>query len=213
MEKADQPQSPTSAGFQITKDLLKPWLPCTDGYKWFLDKFPQGGAYTAVQAALRADSRFNDVRWLTEQVWTHLIFQSPELTADVVQSHKDESDELIAQTTALKVEIKDGEDASGNYAQIGSSGNYAQIGSSGHDARIGSSGHEARINATGANAVICCAGAGSAAAAGDNGVIALPWFDKAANRTRIAVGYVGETIKPGTLYKVDAAGKFVEEEL
>ena len=230
---------------QITKELIKPWSPCTDGYKWFLEKFPQGGTYLAVQSALRLDQRFDDARWLTEKVWGNIIFTSPAVTHDVAEDHKAEALEIIKATTALKVEAQESGESSGNYAQIGSSGdgakigssgdgakigssgdgakigssgdgakigssgNYAQIGSSGNYAKIGSSGNGAKINASGANSVVACAGFGSIASAGENGVIALPWWDEASNRTRIAVGYAGENIKAGTLYKA-VDGEFVE---
>ena len=46
--------------------------------------------------------------------------------------------------------------------------------------------------------------------AGENGAIALPWWDEASNRTRFAVGYVGENIKPGVFYTLDGAGEFTE---
>ena len=277
--KAEQTHVP----LQVTKDLLKPWGPCSDGYKWFLEKFPQGAEYTAVQKALRADRRFDDARWLSNQVWDKLILAEPSTTADVVADHKAEALEIIADTTALKVEgltvaelqaagatlendggkreIKIGSSgdyarigSSGDYAQIGSSGDYARIGSSGYSARIGSSGDSAqigssgdyarigssgysarigssgdyarigssgysarigssgdsaRINATGKDAVIACAGLHSRARAGVNGVIALPWHDEAAKRTRIAVGYVGEDLKAGVWYEVQG-GHFVE---
>lgn len=37
---------------QITKEQVKAWHACTDGFRWFLDKFPQGGAYADVHGAL-----------------------------------------------------------------------------------------------------------------------------------------------------------------
>ena len=214
--KAEQTHVP----LQVTKDLLKPWGPCSDGYKWFLEKFPQGAEYTAVQKALRADRRFDDARWLSNQVWDKLILAEPSTTADVVADHKAEALEIIADTTALKVEGHTvaelqaagatlENDGGKREIRIGSSGESAQIGSSGDSARIGSSGDYAQINATGKDAVIACAGLHSRARAGVNGVIALPWHDEAAKRTRIAVGYVGEDLKAGVWYEVQG-GHFVE---
>ena len=208
-----------TAPLQITKDLLKPWSPCTDGYKWFLDKFPQGGAYLAVQAALRADKRFDDARWLTDKVWENVIFTSPAISRDVAADHKTEAIEIIEATKSLKVDAPDSKECSGDAARIGSSGDAARIGSSGYDARIGSSGDaarigssgdDARINASGANAIVACAGMRAISSAGENGAIALPWWDEASNRTRFAVGYVGENIKPGVFYTLDGAGEFTE---
>ena len=102
--------------------------------------------------------------------------------------------------------------SSGNSAQIGSSGDSAQIGSSGYSARIGSSGDSARIAATGQNATVCSAAPGAKARAAAGGVLALAWFDTAAQRPRVAVGYVGEGLQADTWYTLDEAGNFVETE-
>ena len=195
---------------QVTKELLKPWSPCADGYKWFLEKFPQGSEYVDVQKALRAENRFSDVRWLTNNVWANLILESPAVTAEITADHKAEALEIITATNSVPVQevVVEG-DENKNDAQIGSSGDAAQIGSSGSAAQIGSSGDAARINATGINAVVACAGIGSKARAGANGALALAWFDDAAKRTRIAVGYVGENLKPDTWYEIKD-GQFVE---
>ena len=212
----------------ITKAVLKPWSPCSEGYKWFIKKFPQGADYAVVQKALRDDKRFNDARWLTNSVWSNLIFESPANTNDVTADHTAEALEIIEYTTALKADVtsdvssadenaahigSSGYDArigsSGNDARIGSSGYAALIGSSGYDARIGSSGYAARINAEGEDAVIACAGLQAKAKAAENGVLALAWYDEATKRMRIAVGYVGEDLKANTWYEVQN-GKFVE---
>ena len=52
------------------------------------------------------------------------------------------------------------------------------------------------------------AGQDGEAVAGTNGWIAIVWWD--GQRRRLAVGYVGETVKPLTRYRVDGAGQFVE---
>ncbi len=232
----------THTPLQITKTLLKPWSPCSDGYRWFLDKFPEGAEFTAVQKALREEKRFNDVSWLTEKVWSNLILEKPSVVLDATADHKAEALEIIAETKASALEIlaetkasaleiiaetkasalevptaeelgtttpKATSDGGKADSQIGASGDYTRIGASGHSARIGASGHSARINAQGERSVIACAGENSTARAGDNGVMALSWFDEATKRTRIAVGYVGEDLKAGTWYSV-RHGKFVE---
>ena len=164
-----------SVPLQITKELLKPWSPCHVGYKWFLSKFPQGAEYTEVQKALRVDNRFDDARWLTNNVWQNLILESPVLTSEITKDHMDEALEIIEQTTSLKVSDAISED-SGNDAQIGSSGNDARIGSSGNDARIGSSGYTAQIGSSGNDARIGSSGyaaqigsSGNAARIGSSG--------------------------------------------
>ena len=209
-EVKSKPHTP----LKITKELLKPWSPCSDGYRWFIAKFPQGEAYTAVQKALRNDKRFDDARWLTDKVWNNLILDQPQTTADVTANHDAEALDIIASTAAIEVNVPANgkvieSDGGKDDARIGSSGNDARIGSSGYGAQIGSSGNGARINAEGTNAVIACAGLHNRAKAGANGALALAWADEAAGRIRIAVGYVGESLKADTWYEIKA-GKFVE---
>ena len=91
--------------------------------------------------------------------------------------------------------------SSGNSAQIGSSGDYAQIGSSGDYAQIGSSGNYAQIEASGKKSIIVAFGYKAIAKAGDDGCIALAWWDE--KRPRLAVGYVGEGLKADTWYRVE----------
>jgi len=62
---------------RITKELLKEWSACHDGYRWFLAKFPQGGDVQEVGAALREDNRTDDASWLTSNVFAHFI-KAPE---------------------------------------------------------------------------------------------------------------------------------------
>ncbi|MBH9645076.1 hypothetical protein JAO12_13985, partial [Burkholderia vietnamiensis] len=138
---------------KITTDLLRKWEACTDGYGWFIRKFPQGAEYTDVQQALRDDNRFDDSSWLTERAFSELL-DDTSVTKYIAADAKNASDKLIETTTAISVEVTtvdagiendNGADdaqigSSGYGAQIGSSGNYAQIGSSGNDAQIGSSG-------------------------------------------------------------------------
>ncbi|END2550692.1 hypothetical protein ABLY41_003378, partial [Enterobacter roggenkampii] len=134
---------------QITKEQVKAWHACTDGFRWFLDKFPQGGAYADVHGALIADKRFDDARWLVDKMYrTHL--DKPEF----IQAETAATDKMVVELNSMEhpSDQVEGENSSGYNARIGSSGNYAQIGSSGNDARIGSSGYNARIGSSGYNA-------------------------------------------------------------
>ncbi|WP_192903328.1 hypothetical protein [Burkholderia thailandensis] len=165
---------------KITTDLLRKWQACTNGYGWFIRKFPQGAEYTDVQQALRDDNRFEDSSWLTEGAFSELL-DDTSVTKDIAADAKNASDKLIETTTAIAVEVTtvdantendNGADyaqigSSGNGARIGSSGNGAQIGSSGYGARIGSSGYGARIGSSGNGAQIGSSGYG--AQIGSNG--------------------------------------------
>ncbi|MBJ7586964.1 hypothetical protein JG790_15285 [Citrobacter freundii] len=131
---------------QITKEQVKAWHACTDGFRWFLDKFPQGGAYADVHGALIADKRFDDARWLVDKMYrTHL--DKPEF----IQAETAATDKMVVELNSMEhpSDQVEGENSSGNYARIGSSGDDAQIGSSGDDAQIGSSGDDAQIGSSG----------------------------------------------------------------
>ncbi|MEL5255224.1 hypothetical protein PTQ95_10615 [Serratia nevei] len=140
---------------QITKEQVKAWHACTDGYRWFLEKFPQGGAYAAVHQALTEDKRFDNARWLVSQMYkTHLN------SAEFIKAETAATDKMVTDLTSMEqpADKIEGENSSGDYARIGSSGDYARIGSSGYNARIGSSGYNARIGSSGYNAQIGSSG-------------------------------------------------------
>ncbi|EIR3633115.1 hypothetical protein LW683_000828 [Salmonella enterica] len=189
---------------QITKEQVKSWHACTDGFRWFLDKSPQGGAYADVHGALIADKRFDDARWLVDKMYrTHLD------KAEFIQAETAATDKMVGELTSSGDDAQIG--SSGDDAQIGSSGYNAQIGSSGDDARIGSSGYNARITASGKNSVVACAGSIERIVLGENGCTSVPWHD--GKRIRIAVAYVGENgIEANTPYYVNDEGQFVKVE-
>lgn len=54
---------------QITKERLKEWSACADGYRWFLEKFPQGGQYADVYTALVNDGRCDGAGWLADRAF------------------------------------------------------------------------------------------------------------------------------------------------
>lgn len=166
---------------EITKDLLKKWSACADGYGWFIKHFPQGGDVHAVGAAPREKKRYDDAAWLTSNVFTHFIVEPGAIAAYV--------DGDVKQT------LKD-VDGSPNSA----SGDYS---------KAASSGDSSKAEANGERTIAMVAGIDGKARAGINGAFALPWLD--GNRVRIAVGVIGENadadvwyqVKNGELAKVD----------
>ena len=54
----------------ISKEWLKPKNPCADGYRWYLEKFPQGASFGVVYRALRGDARYSDADWLVDAAIT-----------------------------------------------------------------------------------------------------------------------------------------------
>ena len=99
--------------------------------------------------------------------------------------------------------------ASGVYSQLAASGNDSRLAASGNDSQLAASGYGSRLAASGNDSLVMGA-YNSRAKAAQNGAIALAWND--GTRPRIAVGYVGETLKADTWYRLDDKGNFVEVE-
>ncbi|EJN8686561.1 hypothetical protein NR375_002276 [Salmonella enterica] len=139
----------------IDKSQVKAWHACSEGFRWFLDKFPQGGAYADVHGALIADKRYDDARWLVEQMYRTFLD-----SAEFIQAETAVTDKMVGELTSMNhpSDQVEGENGSGYNARIGSSGYNARIGSSGYNARIGSSGYNARIGSSGYNARIGSSG-------------------------------------------------------
>ncbi|ELJ7708983.1 hypothetical protein Q1F98_004866 [Salmonella enterica] len=139
----------------IDKSQVKAWHACSEGFRWFLDKFPQGGAYADVHGALIADKRYDDARWLVEQMYRTFLD-----SAEFIQAETAVTDKMVGELTSMNhpSDQVEGENSSGDDAQIGSSGYNARIGSSGDDARIGSSGDDAQIGSSGDDARIGSSG-------------------------------------------------------
>ncbi|ECD6764634.1 hypothetical protein E2374_06755 [Salmonella enterica subsp. enterica serovar Newport] len=192
----------------IDKSQVKAWHACSEGFRWFLDKFPQGGAYADVHGALIADKRYDDARWLVEQMYRTFLD-----SAEFIQAETAVTDKMVGELTSMNhpSDQVEGENSSGYNARIGSSGYNARIGSSGNDARIGSSGNYAQITATGNGSVVACAGSVERIVLGENGCASVPWHD--GKRIRIAVAYVGENgIEANIPYYVNDEGQFVRVE-
>ncbi|WP_287496880.1 hypothetical protein [Pandoraea sp. CB10b_02] len=177
-------------------------------------KFPKGEVVYSGTFAVA----FNMVakKWLDQMpAWTKAI--QDEAKVELKDGEVDSGNSARIGSSGNSAQIGSSGDSaqigsSGDYAQIGSSGYSAQIGSSGDYAQIGSSGDYAQIDVAGEKAVIACAGSVERFKAGANGCIAAPWWDEKSERTRFAVGYVGENIKADTWYTVNESGEFVEIE-
>ena len=63
--------APTN-NLQITKDRVKSWAACSDGYRWFLGKFPEGAEFVPVYRALISDKRGGDADWLVGKLFDEL---------------------------------------------------------------------------------------------------------------------------------------------
>ena len=214
----------TATTFNISRELVKSWRPCTDGYRWFLGKFPQGGAYTAVHAALREDNLFSDAGWLFNNALAYALRNAPGVTADLAAGQSDEAAKLIEATSPAEPKVPSSDDvkvttendngddgarigssgngarigSSGYGARIGSSGYGAQIGSSGYGARIGSSGYGARIGSSGNDAQIGSSGNGARIGSSGNGARINATGERAAIAC-VGIGAHGKAGKDGAL--------------
>ena len=56
---------------KITKGMLREFSACTDGYRWFLENFPQGEAgHRELIEKLIASKRLDDANWLLSHIMT-----------------------------------------------------------------------------------------------------------------------------------------------
>ena len=203
---------------EITKQLLKKWSACANGYKWFIDKFPQGATYGEVSQALRDDKRYDDSRWLSNRMFEMLFEQpaqiEPFIKTDVACAMNDAAELLKKAASGDDSQLA----ASGGGSQLAASGAYSRLAASGDGSRLAASGAYSQLAASGAYSrlaasgtcsVAMSAGLGGIASAGKHGAFALAWKD--GKQIRIAVGVVGENgIKPDTLYRVGETGTLEE---
>jgi hypothetical protein len=197
---------------KITLEMLREKKACGEGMVWVKKNLPKGADYREFIEKLEADGKTQWADWLIGNFEVLVLagkWRIDSLLKFPKSKRTEKSTDNSAQIGSSRDYAKIG--SSGYYAKIGSSGDSAQIGSSGYSAQIGSSGDSAKIEATGKNSVIATAGFNSKAKAGENGCIALAWWDEKAKRPRITVGYVGEDgVEAGKWYELDKKGKLVE---
>jgi hypothetical protein len=180
---------------QITKERVKAWHACTDGYRWFLEKFPQGGGFAEVYASLQSDKRYEDSGWLSDKVFAEL-----DATAKVKQ--------MVIITGADKVTIE-------KAAKIGdaaaTTGYRANAATTGDWANAATTGHRANAATTGNHAVAASLGIGAKAKASKGGAIVLAHRNDYGELLQIRASKAGENgIKPDVFYTLNANGEFVE---
>jgi len=173
----------------ITLPLLREWSACKDGFAWVKKRHPEGLDYADLVAALRADGQHEWARWVVSHAYDAMLKEpdkiGPFIDADVARTIKDcEGSPSLSSGDGSKAA------SSGNYSKAASSGNYSKAASSGN------------------YTIAMVAGIDGQAMAGENGCLALCWYD--GTRNRIAVGYVGEGIKADTWYRADKSGTLVE---
>ena len=173
---------------QITKYRVKAWSACTDGYRWFLEKFPQGGEFAEVYSALRLDKKYEDSSWLADNVFSEL-----DAPAKVQQTI------LISGADKSKIEklVADGVEGT----------------TTGDRANAATTGEWANAATTGEHAVAAALGIEAKAKASAGGAIVLVHRNHRGDLLQIRASKVGENgIKPDVFYTLSAAGEFVEVE-
>lgn len=82
--------------------------------------------------------------------------------------------------------------------------------SDGNQSASSTTGYQSASSTNGEQAVAAALGYDSCAMAGKSGTIIVAWWDKAASRKRVTVGYIGEDgIQADTWYRCDDAGRLV----
>ncbi len=164
---------------QVTKEKLRDWSACTDGYQWFLKKFPQGAAFCEVHAELRADRRYADSDWLTDHVFRGLC--AVDITRELVSitganrnkivEHvkKDGGAESATATTgegANAATTGEGANAAttGDWANAATTGDWANAATTGEGANAATTGYWANAATTGDRANAATTGEGANAA-------------------------------------------------
>ncbi len=221
---------------RITKERVKAWSACADGYHWFLENFPQGGEFAEVHAALYAAKRYDDASWLVERVFAELdtagrVAQTVALAgADAEKIAKAAREAATADgVTATTGDgsnaatTGDGSNAAttgygSNAATTGDGSNAATTGLRSNAATTGDGSNAAttglRSNAatTGDGSIAAVLGRNSMAKASAGGAIVLVWRAPWPSKNfKIFASKVGENgIKPDVWYQLGEDGAPVE---
>ena len=236
MQTAEPPletTEPVPDKLAITKDRLKAWSACSDGYRWFLEHFPQGGQFAAVHAALNADKRYSDADWLLDRVFADLD-TGERVRQTVLTSGADAAAiEKLAQaggpddaaTTGYRANAATtGEGANAattgymaNAATTGEGANAATTGyranaaTTGYRANAATTGYMANAATTGEGAVAAALGVGARGKASAGGAIVLAHRDDDGRLLGVFSSMVGQNgIKPDVWYELDASGRPVK---
>ena len=226
----------------ITKERLKAWAACADGYRWFLEKFPQGGEFAEVHMALQADKRYDDSGWLSDKVFAELdtpfaVRQTVLISgADTAKIEKSVADGAEAATTGYRANAATtggganaattgyGANAAttgyranaattGDWANAATTGYGANAATTGYGANAATTGYMAHAATTGKHAVAAALGIEAKAKASEGGAIVLVHRTDSGDLLQIRASKVGENgIKPNVWYSLDESGVFVEVE-
>ena len=194
----------TTDKLAITKDRVKGWEACASGYKWFLEKFPQGAQFSDVYASLQADKRYEDSGWLIDKVFAELD------TAGRVQQTV-----FVSGADKQKIEksVAEGSNAAttGNWANAATTGNGANAATTGEGSNAATTGYQSNAATTGKGSIAASLGIASQAKASAGGAIVVCHRLDDGKLIAVRATMAGQDgVKPDVWYSLDAKGEFVE---
>ena len=197
----------TTNNLQITKDRVKSWAACSDGYRWFLGKFPEGAEFVPVYRALIADKRGDDADWLVGKLFDEL---------DTTTRVKQTAIIAGADAAAIAAQVAAGANAAttGDWANAATTGYWANAATTGYRANAATTGYRANAATTGKHAVAAALGIEAKAKARAGGAIVLTHRNDDGDLICIRAAMVGQDgIKPDVWYELSADCEFVESEV
>ena len=173
----------------ITKERVKDWNACADGFKWLIDNYkPAEVEFVPVYQHLIRDKRSGDADWLMGKLFEEL---GTECRVKLVTQIAGADAKLIAEQQAAGAPGVTTEDD----ANAATTGNYANAATTGECAVAASLGIHAKAKASA------------------TGGIVLAWRDQRGKLLGIRASMVGENnIQPDVWYTLNDAGEFVESE-
>ena len=194
-----------TANALITKDRVKNWNACRDGFKWFLDNYkPAEAEFVPVYQHLIKDKRSGDAGWLMGKLFEEL--DSDTRVKLVVQiAGADEKAIMLQQEAGAPGVTTEDE------ANAATTGNWANAATTGYRANAATTGESANAATTGKHAVAAALGIASKAKASEGGAIVLVHRNDDGELLAIRASKVGENgIEPDVWYELNESGEFLE---
>ena len=207
--------NPAANVLEITKDRVKAWSACSHGYRWFLNKFPEGGAFADVHKALIEDKRGSDADWLVGKAFDEFDTETRVKQIAVIAGADAKA---IAERVAAGAEAATtGEGANaattGEGANAATTGEGANAATTGDWANAATTGYRANAATTGEGSVAAALGMFAKAKAGVGGAIVLAHRDDSGALLGVKAAMVGQDgIEPDVFYELDGSGNFVKLE-
>ena len=200
---------------EITKDRVKAWGACSDGYRWFLNKFPEGGAFADVHKALIEDKRGSDADWLVGKAFDDFdtATRVKQIAVIAGADAKAIEERVAAGAEAATTGNRANAATTGYRANAATTGYRANAATTGEGANAATTGNWANAATTGEGAIAAALGVGAKAKANAGGAIVLAHRDDDGALLGVKAAMVGQDgIEPDTWYSLDESGAFVKAE-